>query len=1129
MRIVSRGFLRFGIRHNLVAGAMLALAFGYADGQSTNIAIGPSILQPSVKRMGVNLSFEDFYDSGQMTKNLVFRNPGFESEIFNSTIRCALGTAVSCLDDDAFSGWPAGFWNNATYEIFYGNSQGRTGTVTGYTAANGTTGGTFTFSNSGVAPANGDYMIVRMKGPGNATAGRWPTSSGAGSVTTNTADLPPGTTGSQTAAVTAPTANDSANLSAYFDTTAGKTFVKLNGTYQLTFQAKGTGGSNSLRLFLSRGGVTNYLNQVVNLTNSWATYTFNFTAAENGFSPSAVALQFSTIGQDSFLIDNVNLTQTNTDPSNTTAFRDPVVNALKAFSPGVLRFWAGQLGDTLDNLIADPNSRMRAGYLAWYNEQDDISYGLHEFLQLCEVVGAEPWFVVPSTFSPTDASNLIQYLAGSSGTPYGAKRAARGQATPWTSVFTKIHLEFGNEAWNGTFKGGSIEYSAPYGQRAQTLFGAMRGNAAYIGSAFDLVLGGQAGWPGRNQDIQNNCNNNDSFGVAPYMMNTVDSFSDNESLYGSTFAEGEAYQSASGTSEGVANGLMLQNQLAIKGSNHPVPLSFYEMNLSTTQGSITQSALNSYASSVGAGLAVAETMLIQAGQGVITQNLFALPQYESKRPDGSTVFLWGAVVDMGVTDRRRPQFLALQLANQAIGNNGVMLQTVHTGANPTWNQPLVNTVQLNGAHYLQSFAFSNSSGNSVVVFNLHRTASLPVTFSGPNAPAGSVQMTVLTSANLMDTNETAQVVTPVSSTVNNFNPSNSLSLPPISMTVLTWGAGSSIPSLPTLPVITSVTATGITSNSATITWTTSQASSSQVEFGTNTAYGSLSALNSSMLTSHSVALSSLTPGTTYDFAVLSGNSAGTATSANFIFSTSAAPAPVITSVTASSITSTSATVTWTTDQPSTTQVEYGTTAAYGALPALNSTMVTSHSVSLTGLTPGTTYDYAALSKNSSGTLATSANFTFSTTVASAPVITSVTASSITTTSATITWTTDQASTTQVEYGTTTSYGAASAANTAMVASHSVALSGLTPGTTFNYAAMSKNAAGATATSANFVFSTTPAAAVVGSAISVTGNACAGWSYATSASNRAPGRPESPPRCRKFDPLFRLQLRSDHRV
>ena len=465
-----------------------------------------------------------------------------------------------------------------------------------------------------------------------------------------------------------------------------------------------------------------------------------------------------------------------------------MIATLQTLNPGVLRFWAGQLGDTLDNLIAPQYARQRAGYSAFFTSQDDISFGLQEFLQLCESVGAEPWFVVPSTFSTTDASHLIEYLAGSSSTPYGSKRAANGHANPWISSFAKIHLEFGNEAWNGAFKGGSIEYSAPYGQRAQTIFGAMRKNPAFRHSSFDLVLGGQAVSAGRNQDIQNNCNNNDSFAVAPYLMNTVDSFANNEALFGSTFAEPEAFLSHEGAAEGVSGGLMALNQQAIQASSHPVPLVLYEMNLSTLAGTITQGALNSYVSSLGAGLAVADAMLQQMRQGIITQNLWNLTQYNFVRSDRSTAYLWGAVVDMGVTNQRRPQFLALQLANQAIGSNAAMLQTVHSGADPTWNQPLVNTVQLAGAHYLQSFAFSNGSHNSLVIFNLHRTDILPVTFSGANAPSGSVQMEQLKSEHPTDTNEVSAKVNITSTTLKSFDSRSALSLPPFSMTVLNWNS-----------------------------------------------------------------------------------------------------------------------------------------------------------------------------------------------------------------------------------------------------------------------------------------------------------------------------------------------------
>jgi hypothetical protein len=202
----------------------------------------------------------------------------------------------------------------------------------------------------------------------------------------------------------------------------------------------------------------------------------------------------------------------------------------------------------------------------------------------------------------------------------------------------------------------------------------------------------------------------------------------------------------------------------------------------------TQDVLNSYASSLGAGLAVADSMLQQMRRGVLTQNLFALSQYQFLRPDKTKIFLWGAVVDMGVTDRRRPQFLALELANRAIGRNATMLQTLHSGADPTWNQPLVNTVKLTRAHYLQSFAFARGSQRSLVVFNLHRASSLPVSFNGMNAPTGAVRMQQLTSALPTDTNEDSVKVNIASQTLAGFDPSDTLSLPPYSMTVLSWTA-----------------------------------------------------------------------------------------------------------------------------------------------------------------------------------------------------------------------------------------------------------------------------------------------------------------------------------------------------
>jgi hypothetical protein len=251
-----------------------------------------------------------------------------------------------------------------------------------------------------------------------------------------------------------------------------------------------------------------------------------------------------------------------------------------------------------------------------------------------------------------------------------------------------------------------------------------------------------------------------------------------------------------------------------------------------------------------------------------------------------------------------------------------------------------------------------------------------------------------------------------------------------------------------------------------------------VNYGLTTAYGFQTPLKSTLGLYHVVPLTGLIPGTTYNYQVVSTNASGvTSTSANFTFQTTGTapsqPAPVISGVTATSITSTSATITWTTDETATTQVAYGTTTAYGSLSPLNGSLITVHSMTLTGLTPATIYDYAVTSTNGSGVSTTSGNFTFTTASLSnnPPVISAVTAINVTTSSATITWTTDQTSSSQVEYGTTTAYGSLSTLSNTLVTSHSVTITGLTAGTTYDYAVMSTNAGSLQTTSANFTFAT----------------------------------------------------------
>jgi len=121
-------------------------------------------------------------------------------------------------------------------------------------------------------------------------------------------------------------------------------------------------------------------------------------------------------------------------------------------------------------------------------------------------------------------------------------------------------------------------------------------------------------------------------------------------------------------------------------------------------------------------------------------------------------------------------------------------------------------------------------------------------------------------------------------------------------------------------------------------------------------------------------------------AVASDTSGNTATSSISVTVSNAVAAPVISGVNATSINSSGATITWTTDQPSDSQVAYGATNTYGSMSALSTTLVTSHSVILSGLAAATTYHYQVLSRNAQGALASSGDFAFTTGTLSSPLL-----------------------------------------------------------------------------------------------------------------------------------------------
>jgi len=193
--------------------------------------------------------------------------------------------------------------------------------------------------------------------------------------------------------------------------------------------------------------------------------------------------------------------------------------------------------------------------------------------------------------------------------------------------------------------------------------------------------------------------------------------------------------------------------------------------------------------------------------------------------------------------------------------------------------------------------------------------------------------------------------------------------------------------------------------------------------------------------------------------------------------------PSFQSVPTPSTTETGATITWITDESATSRVEYGKTETYDSTTSEDTNLSTSHSVKLTGLDPGTTYYFKVISKDASGNEATAKGdlTTLATADKTAPTISGVNVSNITESSAIITWATNEPATSQVQYGKTETYGSSTTPDTNLSKTHTVTLTGLDDGTTYNFQVISKDSSGNTATSPNQTFKT-PAVIPVGAQV-----------------------------------------------
>jgi len=191
----------------------------------------------------------------------------------------------------------------------------------------------------------------------------------------------------------------------------------------------------------------------------------------------------------------------------------------------------------------------------------------------------------------------------------------------------------------------------------------------------------------------------------------------------------------------------------------------------------------------------------------------------------------------------------------------------------------------------------------------------------------------------------------------------------------------------TAPVISSVSVSEITTSGAKISWNTNESSTGTVWYSQTSSVSTSTASNKSSGSyslSRSVVLTGLSADTTYYFRVsskdMSGNETFSSESSFKTLAVSDTIAPNISALSSMSVSSTSAQIVWTTNEPATSKIFYSSSTPLvisSDTPMVSSgSLVTSHNLPLSGLTPSTTYRLVAVSSDSSGNTATSSELLF---------------------------------------------------------------------------------------------------------------------------------------------------------
>lgn len=136
----------------------------------------------------------------------------------------------------------------------------------------------------------------------------------------------------------------------------------------------------------------------------------------------------------------------NSSIPNIEGFRKQAIDDLKALGIPVLRWPGGCFADDYHwrDGIGPVEKRPKTVNIHWGNYTEDNSFGTHEFIRLCRLIGAEPYLAANlGSGTPEEMRDWMEYCNYPSGSSLSDERAANGSPEPFNVRYWGI----GNENW----------------------------------------------------------------------------------------------------------------------------------------------------------------------------------------------------------------------------------------------------------------------------------------------------------------------------------------------------------------------------------------------------------------------------------------------------------------------------------------------------------------------------------------------------------------------------------------------------------------------------------------------------------------------------------------------------------